>query len=138
MRAGHAFIAPGGGHLELHERAGALVLTTPLNTAQDKHAPSADRLFESVARELGFYTAREKLTQDGGKIDLAIERPGRIIGCEISFMTTIDHEVGNVAKCIRAGCEHVAVICTEQSRLDKIAKAVSGCLTSTCVTCRRV
>ncbi len=102
-------------------------------TPQDKgiggnqHNITRERI-ECVARELGFYTAREKLTQDGGKIDLAIEKPGRTIGCEISFMTTIDHEVGNVAKCIRAGCQHVAVICTEQSRLEKIAKAVSGCL----------
>ncbi|MBA4150149.1 MAG: type IV secretion system DNA-binding domain-containing protein [Verrucomicrobia bacterium] len=83
---------------------------------------------ECVARELGFYTAREKVTRDGGKIDLAIEKPGLTIGCEISFMTTIDHEVGNIAKCIRAVCQHVAVICTEQNRLEKIGKAVSGCL----------
>ncbi len=101
--------------------------------AQDKgiggnqHNITRERI-ECVARDLGFYTAREKLTQDGGKIDLAIEKPGRIIGCEISFMTTIDHEVGNVAKCVKAGCHHVAVICTEQNRLEKIAKAVSGCL----------
>ena len=83
---------------------------------------------ESVARELGFYAAREKQTGDGGKIDLAVEKSGRTIGCEISFMTTVDHEVGNVAKCIKAGCHHVAVICTDQTRLERIGKAVSGCL----------
>ncbi len=100
----------------------------------NQHNITRERI-ECVARELGFYTAREKLTQDGGKIDLAIEKPGRVIGCEISFMTTIDHEVGNVAKCIKAGCQHIAVICTEQSRLEKIAKAVFGCLPSEQTAC---
>lgn len=53
VKAGHAFIAPGGGHLELHRSDGQLVLTTPANTPQDKHAPSVDRLFESCAKTLG-------------------------------------------------------------------------------------
>lgn len=85
---------------------------------------------ETVARELGFYAAREKLTKDGGKIDLALARPGQTIACEISLMTTVDHEVGNVKKCLEAAFEHVAVICTDNGRLEKIAKAVSGCLPS--------
>lgn len=50
IRAGHVFIAPGGGHLELHHKAGELIVTTPENTPDDRHAPSVDRLFESVAK----------------------------------------------------------------------------------------
>ncbi len=53
VRAGHAFIAPGGGHLELVRTDGALVLASPLNSPADKHAPSVDRLFDSCARTLG-------------------------------------------------------------------------------------
>jgi hypothetical protein len=115
------------------------VVTTP---AEPVHEPRQDRgiggnqhniireRIECVARELGYYATREKPTGDGGKIDLSIEKSGRIIACEISLTTTVDHEVGNVAKCIRAGCEHVAVICTDKSRLEKISKAISGCLPS--------
>lgn len=53
IRAGHAFIAPGGGHLELVRRDGALFIASPANTPADRHAPSVDRLFESCARTLG-------------------------------------------------------------------------------------
>jgi hypothetical protein len=83
---------------------------------------------EGVARELGFYAAREKLIATGQKIDLALEWGGQVIACEISIMTTIDHEVGNIAKCLKAGCKHVAMICVNEARLSKIQSAVSGCI----------
>ena len=83
---------------------------------------------ETVARELGFHPHREKPTPSGQKIDLAIERHNQIIACEISIMTPVDYEVGNVAKCLKAGCQHVAAICPDASKLAKIQKAVSGCL----------
>jgi hypothetical protein len=83
---------------------------------------------EAAARALGFHAARERPVQDRKKIDVALERPGQFIGCEISFETTIDHEVGNVAKCLKAGCDHVAVICGSETRLVKIEKAATACL----------
>lgn len=61
-------------------------------------------------------------------IDLLLERGGQMIACEISVSTTIDHEVGNVAKCLKAGLPQVAVICISEDRLEKIATAVSGSL----------
>jgi hypothetical protein len=63
-----------------------------------------------------------------GSVDLLLERGDLTIGCEISITTTIDHEVGNVAKCIKAGFVIVAVICVEDERLRKIEKAVIGSL----------
>jgi len=42
--------------------------------------------------------------------------------------TTIDHEVGNVAKCLKAGVPKVMVICLDDERLRKIGNAVSGSL----------
>jgi hypothetical protein len=83
---------------------------------------------EAVARPLGFYATPEWLTANRQKIDLALEKPGLFIGCEISFETTIDHEVGNVIKCLKAGCDHVAVICGSEARLAKIQRAVSACV----------
>jgi hypothetical protein len=85
---------------------------------------------ETVARQLGFHAAREKLTATGQKIDLALEKGGQVIACEISIMTTVDHEVGNVSKCLKAGCRHVAVICVNEARLAKIQTAVLGCLSA--------
>ena len=43
-------------------------------------------------------------------------------------MTPVDYEVGNVAKCLKSGCSHVAAICPDAAKLAKIQKAVAGCL----------
>jgi hypothetical protein len=65
-----------------------------------------------------------------GNVDLWLERTGQAIACEISISTTIDHEVGNVLKCLKAGVQKVAVICLDEERLRKIGSAVSGSLGS--------
>jgi hypothetical protein len=61
-------------------------------------------------------------------VDLLLERGDQKIACEISVSTTIDHEVGNVRKCLKAGLPQIAVICVNEDRLQKIAAAVSGSL----------
>ena len=84
---------------------------------------------KEAAEELGFHSVIEKPVLDGqGSVDLWLERTGQAIACEISISTTIDHEVGNVAKCLKAGVPKVAVICLDEERLRKIAAAVSGSL----------
>jgi len=50
------------------------------------------------------------------------------IACEISITTTIDHEVGNVVKCLKAGFSNIAVVCLDERHLEKIRAAVSGSL----------
>jgi hypothetical protein len=84
---------------------------------------------KEAAEGLGFRSIIEKPVLDGqGSVDLWIERIGQSIACEISISTTIDHEVGNVAKCLKAGLPKVAVICLDEERLRKISNAVSGSL----------
>ena len=84
---------------------------------------------KEAAEVLGFRSVIEKPVLDGlGSIDLFLERTGQSIACEISISTTIDHEVGNVAKCLKAGLPSVAVICLTEERLQKIRQSVSGSL----------
>jgi hypothetical protein len=84
---------------------------------------------KQAAEKLGFRSVIEKPVLDGqGSVDLWLERTGEIIACEISISTTIDHEVGNVAKCLRADIPKVAVICLDDERLRKIGSAVLGSL----------
>ncbi|HXR46455.1 MAG TPA: type IV secretion system DNA-binding domain-containing protein [Candidatus Limnocylindrales bacterium] len=84
---------------------------------------------KETAEELGFRSVVEKPVLDGqGSVDLWLERIGESIACEISISTTIDHEVGNVAKCLKAGLTKVAVICLDEERLRKISNAVCGSL----------
>lgn len=84
---------------------------------------------KKAAEELGFRGTIEKPVLDGlGSLDLYLERDGESIACEISVTTTIDHEVGNVSKCLKAGISTVAVVCLDDERLRKIEAAISGSL----------
>jgi hypothetical protein len=86
---------------------------------------------KEAAETLGFRSVIEKPVLDGqGSVDLWLERSGQIIACEISISTTIDHEIGNVVKCLKADVPKVAVICLDEERLRKIASAVAGSLGS--------
>ncbi|MDR3548570.1 MAG: type IV secretion system DNA-binding domain-containing protein [Candidatus Pacebacteria bacterium] len=84
---------------------------------------------KAAAEALGFRGIIEKPVLDGqGSVDLWLERADQTIACEISISTTVDHEVGNVRKCLAAGLPQVAIICVSEDRLHKIATAVSGSL----------
>jgi hypothetical protein len=95
-----------------------------------QHKAIQHRIKEAAER-FGFRSVIEKQILDGqGSVDLLLERNDETIACEISISTTIDHEVGNVAKCLKAGFPKVAIICLEQERLRKIGAAVAGGLGS--------
>jgi hypothetical protein len=84
---------------------------------------------KAAADELDFQSLIEKPVLDGqGSVDLWLARGALSIACEISISTTIDHEVGNVAKCLKAGIQLVIVICLDDTRLRKIAAGVTGSL----------
>jgi hypothetical protein len=83
---------------------------------------------ELVARQLGYSTSREDPTGKGGKIDVVLEEANRAIACEIAITTTIDHEVGNVAKCIEGRFKYIAVISPSADRLEKIKAGVCASL----------
>jgi hypothetical protein len=86
---------------------------------------------KQAAEKVGFRSVIEKEVLGGqGSVDLLLERPGQTFACEISITTTIDHEVGNVAKCLKTGFPNVAVICVDEERLKKIEAAVTGSLGS--------
>ena len=84
---------------------------------------------KEAAEALGFRSVIEQEVLDGkGSVDLLLVRDEQAIACEISLTTSIDHEVGNVAKCLKAGFRTVAVICLSEDRLEKIQVAVVGSL----------
>jgi hypothetical protein len=84
---------------------------------------------KQAAEPLGFRCSIEKqIAGSKESIDVLLERSDQTIACEISITTTIDHEVHNVSKCLRAGIPKVAVICLDAGRLEAIAEAVVGSL----------
>ncbi|MBM3836015.1 MAG: DUF87 domain-containing protein [Verrucomicrobia bacterium] len=98
-----------------------------------QHTAIQKRL-KRAAEELGFHGTIEKEVP-GGSVDLVLQRDDLSIACEISFSTTIDHEVGLVINRLSAGFANIAIICIEESRLERIQKAVLGCLSSEQASC---
>ena len=87
------------------------------------------RRIKEAAESIGFRSVIEKQLGDGREsVDVWLERGDQQIACEISVTTTIDHEVGNVAKCLKAGVPQVAIVCVSEDRLEKVAAAVLGSL----------
>jgi len=91
-----------------------------------QHKAMQKRL-KTEAEALGFLATIEKEIPNGS-VDLLLEKGGVSIACEISVTTTIDHEFGNVEKCLKAGFTRVAVICQGDERLSRIQIAVKSSL----------
>jgi two-component system chemotaxis response regulator CheB len=70
---GQVYIAPGGRQLVVNRRGMELVLGTPPPTLQDRHAPSADRLFASMAEALGAKAVAVVLTGMGADGSLGVK-----------------------------------------------------------------
>jgi Type IV secretion-system coupling protein DNA-binding domain len=82
---------------------------------------------KEAAEAAGFSAVIERQVPNSEKrFDVFLERGHTAIACEISLTTTVDHEIGNVSKCLKAGVVSIAVICLEASRLAKIKEAVIG------------
>jgi hypothetical protein len=87
---------------------------------------------KEAAQALGFLAQEEGEVLGGkGSADLALKNAQRTIACEITVTTTVDHEFGNIAKCLKAGFNHVAMISTEPEKLQHIRRKVDGSLTKT-------
>ena len=85
LTPGHVFIAPGGRQLVVYRQNGQCVLGTPPPTMQDKHAPSVDRLFMSLAEVFGSRTVGVVLTgmgSDGALGAKAIQKAGGEVWAE--------------------------------------------------------
>jgi two-component system chemotaxis response regulator CheB len=85
LAPGHVFIAPGGRQLVVYRQAGQYVLGTPHPTMQDKHAPSVDRLFMSMAEVFGSRALGVVLTgmgADGALGAKAIQKAGGEVWAE--------------------------------------------------------
>lgn len=89
-------------------------------------------LIKRWAEGKGYRTAIEKPILDGrGSVDVALEKDGRSIACEISVTTTVEHEAGNIQKCLAAGFEYVVLVSSEKRTLTKTSKAVKAELSKT-------
>lgn len=91
-----------------------------------QHRIVQDRI-KVAAEKRGFRVMPEMQIGTGNEsVDVGLLRSDIKIACEVSVTTTIDHEVGNVRKCLLAGFDVVAVVTASERRLAQIEAAVAG------------
>ena len=84
---------------------------------------------KAAAEKLGYRVTTELAVLDrSGSVDVALEHARGNIAVEITITTTIDHEVGNVNKCLKAGFPIVAVLSTSETKLSQMKSAVESAL----------
>lgn len=102
----------------------------PVPPSSGRGGPQHKYIQELVRRwasSRGYKTTIEKEILGGlGSVDVALEKDGRSIACEISITTTVEHEMGNVQKCLTAGFEHVVLILSERKMMAKAKDAVAA------------
>jgi hypothetical protein len=90
---------------------------------------TVQRRLKKEAEALGFRAVIEQsILDNAGSVDLALSRAEVSIACEITITTTVDHEVGNVAKCLKAGYPTVVAVGVETERLKRLENAVARSL----------
>lgn len=87
-------------------------------------AAGQHRYLQEVIRgwghEHGYRATVEHELPEGGRVDVLLERGEETLGCEIAVTTTLEHEVENVRKCLRAGLGTVALVSTRAGFLTKL------------------
>ncbi len=74
---------------------------------------------KKMAEERGYKASIEEPTPDGkGRVDVALERNGKRIACEIGMTTTAEWELHNIEKCLNAGYDHVIAIAKGKSMIN--------------------
>jgi len=83
-------------------------------------------LIKKIAEDKGYKATIEQPALNGqGKIDVALERNGKKIACEISITSTDEQEVKNIDKCLSAGYEKVILCSPEKRTLSNIKSLLS-------------
>jgi hypothetical protein len=87
---------------------------------------SIQKRLESAAHSLGFRVQIEKqLSKKSNEAaDLLLQKGEIAIAIEICVATTVDHEFGNIKKCLARGLNRIASVSASPEKLKQIALAV--------------
>jgi hypothetical protein len=91
---------------------------------------AAQKELKQIAESLGFLAIKEhQLSSDSLEaVDLYLRRDGIELGCEITVTNTLEYELRNITKILRAGVPLVAVVALETEKLSKLELAVQNSL----------
>lgn len=114
-------------------RRDAVPSVPKMPTSQDGRGGAQHKYLQDLVRRWavskGWKATVEKEILDGlGSVDVALERDGESVACEISISTGIEHEIGNIRKCLAAGFGHVALVLPEAKAIARARDAVAAAL----------
>jgi predicted DNA-binding transcriptional regulator AlpA len=96
-----------------------------------EHHKYLQQLIRRWAEARGYTVTIEKPILDGlGSVDVALEKGGRTVACEVSVTTDAEHEIGNVQKCLAAGFDEVILISSEKKVLTSVRHALVAALST--------
>lgn len=99
-------------------------VSRPLGRGGSQHR-YLQELVKRWAEGHGYRAIIEKEILDGlGSVDVALEREGLAVACEISVASTAEQELGNVEKCLSAGFDEVAVVSFEKQNLRRAREII--------------
>lgn len=100
------------------------IQAAPPERSRESAAAGQHRYLQEIIRgwghEHGYRATVEHELPEGGRVDVLLERGDETLGCEIAVTTTLEHEVENVRKCLRAGLGTVALVSTRAGFLAKL------------------
>ncbi len=79
---------------------------------------------KKMAEERGYVAKIEQPTDNGGRVDVLLEKNKRRIACEIGFTTTLEWEAHNVIKCLEEGYDLVVAITTKPTLIPYIQREI--------------
>ena len=86
-------------------------------------------LIKKMAEARGYKALIEEPTPDGkGRVDVALEKNGKKIACEIGVTTSKEWEVHNIEKCIAAGYNPVIAISNDKRGIELMQQQVNETL----------
>jgi hypothetical protein len=87
------------------------------------------QLIKRWAEGLGYRSTIEKQLENGGSVDVLLEKDKDTIACEISVTTTPEHEIQNIRKCLDVGITQVFAIGSDAKKLGRVRKTAEESLT---------
>jgi hypothetical protein len=87
---------------------------------------AAQAEFKRLAEARGFRaTIERQLPNSLDTVDLYLEKEGITIACEVSVTNTLEYEMRNITKCLRAGVPRVIVLAVDAGKHQRLCGAVS-------------
>ncbi|HEV8578906.1 MAG TPA: helix-turn-helix domain-containing protein [Thermoanaerobaculia bacterium] len=93
----------------------------------DRHL---QKLVQEIGEKNGFRVAVNQMVPSGHtSVDVALERDGWRLACEISVTSNLEQEIASIRKCLDSGFHEVAMVLPIERQARKLENALSNALT---------